>query len=83
MFYVYILLSKITSKLYIGSTEDLRQRVKDHNRGQVTSTKSSIPWTLIYYEVHRNKTLARKSELFYKTGQGRRQIKKKLGFDMS
>jgi len=79
MYYVYILKGLLNGKLYIGSTDNLKRRVIEHNRGKVASTKSALPWRLIYYEAHLNKTLARKAEIFYKTGQGRRQIKKKLG----
>jgi predicted GIY-YIG superfamily endonuclease len=34
--------------LYIGSTPDLRKRLKEHNDGRVRSTKSYIPLRLIY-----------------------------------
>jgi putative endonuclease len=79
MYYVYILKSKIEEKLYVGSTEDLKKRLEKHNNGNVRSTKVFRPWLLVYYEAHLNKILARKAEIFYKTGQGRRQVKKKLG----
>lgn len=81
MHYFYTLQSQTNNKLYKGITEDLKKRVKDHNSGRVKSTKSYRPWKLIYYEAHRNKTPARKAELFYKTKQGRRQLKKKLGLE--
>lgn len=81
MYYFYVLQSKTNDKLYKGSTEDLRKRLKEHNSGKVISTKSGRPWDLIYYEGHKNKLLSRKAELFYKTSQGRRQLKKKLGLE--
>jgi len=55
MFYVYALLSKINNDLYIGSTEDLKNRYKLHNLGKVKSTKAYKPWNLVYYEAYRNK----------------------------
>ncbi len=79
MFYTYVLQSIKNSRLYTGSTEDLKNRLKDHNNGRVISTKPHLPWRLVYYEAHLTKILARKAEIFYKTGQGRRQLKKKLG----
>ena len=79
MFYTYILKSKPVQRHYIGSTGDLKERLSEHNMGKVESTKPYRPWILAYYEAHLTKTLARKAELFYKTGQGRRQIKRKLG----
>ncbi len=62
-------------------TEDLKTRIKTHNEGRVQSTRYYRPWVIVYYEAHRNKTLARKAELFYKSSQGRRQVKKKLGLE--
>lgn len=81
MYYVYILKSIKYDKLYTGSTKDLKKRLVEHNLGKVQSTKPYLPWRLIYYEGHIIKSLAIKTELFYKTGQGRRQINKKLGLD--
>jgi len=62
MFYVYALLSKINNDLYIGSTEDLKNRYKLHNLGKVKSTKAYKPWNLVYYEAYRNKKDATKRE---------------------
>ncbi len=81
MFYTYILQSVERSRLYVGSTEDLKNRFKEHNAGKVRSTKSYCPWKLIYYEAHLTKLLARQAEIFYKTSQGRRQLNKKLGLE--
>jgi len=75
MYYVYILKSKKTAKLYKGSTEDLKNRLNEHNRGKVKSTKSGCPWGLVYYEAFENKKLARREELFLKTGKGRERVK--------
>ncbi len=75
MFYTYILRSKKTGKLYKGSTEDLRSRISRHNAGKVKSTKNGRPWELLHYQAFKNKTGARREELFLKTGQGRERIK--------
>ncbi len=48
--FVYILKSRVTEKLYIGSTADVEDRVKRHNQGRSRYTKSGIPWELMYYE---------------------------------
>lgn len=55
MFFVYILKSKKDNKLYFGYTKDLRKRLKEHNLGLVYSTKSRIPFSLIYYEAYASK----------------------------
>ncbi|QQS61537.1 MAG: GIY-YIG nuclease family protein [Candidatus Moraniibacteriota bacterium] len=62
MFYVYILKSKSQRYYYIGYTQDLRQRIKDHNQGKTRSLKSKIPIELVYYEAYNTKTQARKRE---------------------
>jgi len=74
MYYVYILKGK-NNKLYKGFTNDLRKRFLDHNSGKVKSTKNARPWKLVYYEAFRDKKLARKEEIFLKTGKGRERIK--------
>jgi len=71
MFYVYILRSKKTRKLYKGVTSDLKNRLERHNAGKVKATKSGRPWELLHYQVFKNKTDAYREELFLKTGKGR------------
>lgn len=50
MAFVYILRSLKDSKKYIGSTINLEQRLKQHNSGQVMSTKQRRPLKLIGYQ---------------------------------
>lgn len=62
MFYVYVIKSKKDGCFYIGSTNDLRRRAKEHNTGQVFATKSRRPFELVYYEAYRSEKDARKRE---------------------
>jgi putative endonuclease len=79
MFYVYILKSKKDNKSYIGSTNDLRSRMKLHNDGKVPSTKLRRPLTLIYYEAYLAEGDARRREQKLKNfGQGITNIYKRL-----
>jgi putative endonuclease len=78
MHYVYVLKSQIKERIYIGETADLKNRLERHNSGKVKSTKPYKPWKLIYYEAYLTKRLTKVTERFYKTSQGKRQIKKKL-----
>ena len=48
MFYVYVLQSQKTKRYYTGSTERLRERMNEHNAGECKSTRSGIPWNLLY-----------------------------------
>lgn len=52
MFYLYVLRSKKDKKLYIGMTMNLRKRFREHNDGEVKSTKHRRPFTLVYYEAY-------------------------------
>ncbi|MBP6060596.1 MAG: GIY-YIG nuclease family protein [Candidatus Pacebacteria bacterium] len=45
-FGVYILKSTKNNRYYVGSTDNIERRVKEHNLGRVTSTKLMIPWEL-------------------------------------
>lgn len=63
MFYLYIIKSKVKKYYYIGSTEDLRRRMVEHNQGKTRSIKHLIPFELIYYEAYGIKTLVRKREI--------------------
>jgi putative endonuclease len=62
MFYTYFLKSTKDSKLYIGSTKDLKKRIQDHNSGLVYSTKNRKPFKLIYYEAYASEKDARHRE---------------------
>lgn len=52
MFYFYILKSKLKNSLYLGSTDNLKRRFNEHNKGLCKSTKSKKPWRLVYYEAY-------------------------------
>lgn len=82
MYYVYILKSTKDNKHYIGSTNDLKRRFKEHQLGKVDSTKSRRPFLLEYYEAYSSKELAIRQELLYKTGQGRRILNRRLKLEL-
>jgi len=63
MWYFYVLQShKKQNWFYKGSTRDLVKRVKQHNNGEVFSTKFYRPLKLIYYEAYLNEKTARLRE---------------------
>ncbi|PIS40546.1 MAG: hypothetical protein COT26_02760 [Candidatus Kerfeldbacteria bacterium CG08_land_8_20_14_0_20_43_14] len=43
MFYVYLLQSQVDETYYIGHTQDLGQRIKRHNSGEVNATRKKYP----------------------------------------
>ncbi len=50
MFTVYILQSEKTFRYYTGTTHDIVNRLAEHNAGENKSTRSGIPWRLVYRE---------------------------------
>lgn len=78
MYYAYILLSSKSHLFYFGSTKDLKFRVKLHNGGEVRSTKSHIPWRLVWYGGFESEKEARDFELYLKTGSGKAFAYKRL-----
>ena len=62
MYYVYVLQSTKDSDKYIGSTNDLRKRLKLHNAGKVFSTRLRAPLELVYYEAYKSEKDARARE---------------------
>ena len=78
MWYVYVLKSKKDGKNYVGSTNDLKRRLKEHNNGEVESTKYRQPLELIYYEAGLDESKARKREKYFKTIWGKRYLKNRI-----
>ena len=61
-FYVYILKSSIDYALYTGQTNNLKNRLKKHNLGQIISTKNKIPYNLVYFEEYDSRAEAMQRE---------------------
>ena len=69
MFYVYILQLKDNS-YYHGYSNDLKQRLKTHQQGTVSSTKNFRPVKLVFYAAFSSQEKAIKFEKYLKTGSG-------------
>lgn len=74
-YYVYVLLSKKDHKFYIGYTNNIGKRLREHENGEVASTKWRLPVILIYYEMHLNQKDALRREDYFKTSAGKRALK--------
>jgi len=57
LYYIYIIRSEDKQRYYVGSTENVENRLLQHNAGKSTSTRAGIPWVLIH-----TKTFASRSE---------------------
>lgn len=78
MHYVYVLKSKKDNNLYIGCTQDIKERLKYHNSGKVKSTRHRTPFEILFYEAYDDKYQAFNVERHYKTAKGKRELKLKL-----
>lgn len=75
-YYIYILQSQLNNRYYIGSTNNIERRLKDHNSGKVFSTKPFIPWMLKYQEGFKSLAEARQREFQIKSWKKRLAIEK-------
>jgi putative endonuclease len=72
--FVYIIFSEKTDKYYVGSSHNPEIRLLLHNDGATRSTKSGIPWKLVYTEMLENKSMAIKREFEIKRKKSRKYI---------
>ncbi len=80
VYYVYILQSLKTEKLYIGHTDNLARRLEEHNTGRGGKyTQQNGPWTLLYSESHPDRSSAVKRERHLKSTQGSQEKNKLAG----
>lgn len=78
MWYIYILKSEVSKFKYVGSTNDVLRRLKEHNDGLCQSTKHYKPFRLEAYIAVRNKNIAIAFEKYLKTGSGAAFVNKRL-----
>jgi predicted GIY-YIG superfamily endonuclease len=78
MWYVYVLKSESDGKLYIGSTNDLKRRIYQHNSGDVESTRPRLPFQLQAYISVQFEDVARSLERYLKTGSGHALLHKRI-----
>jgi len=76
MFTVYILKSESANKSYVGMTDNLDRRFREHNSGRHLYTKRYLPWRLIHSEEFDAREDARKREKYFKSASGRRYMKR-------
>jgi putative endonuclease len=74
-YYVYILKSLHHNFIYVGFTENLKNRFNQHNRKEELSTKVYAPFELIHYEAYRNQKDAERREIYFKTTKGKTTLR--------
>jgi putative endonuclease len=80
MYYVYILQSLKTGKLYIGHTDNLTRRLEEHNTARGGKyTRQNSPWKLVYNESQPDRSSAAQREIYLKCTQGSQEKKRLAG----
>ena len=72
---VYAIVSQKDNRIYVGMSSDITRRLKEHNSGNVFSTKAFRPWELLYQEFVGDRTRARNREKYLKSGVGKEFLK--------
>jgi len=75
MFFVYAIRSIARNYIYVGLTENIERRLKQHNGGYERTTKPYAPFRLILSESFPSRPLARKREKELKSGVGKAYLK--------
>ena len=78
MYYVYVLRSLKDNLFYTGFTIHLDKRIDEHNSGLQVSTKSRMPFKLVYYEWCISKEDAINREKYLKSGRGKAYLKERI-----
>ena len=81
MIKVYVLQSELYGRYYVGLTNDLARRLKEHNQGKMKYTKAYRPWKVVYQEDCMDYEAARRREKYFKSGGGRRWLQKHLSIE--
>ncbi|MBU1018814.1 GIY-YIG nuclease family protein [Patescibacteria group bacterium] len=76
--YIYILQSEKDKRLYIGQTNNLEDRLKRHNTGQVKATRNRKPLKLIYHKKYKKRAEAMEMEKYLKRLKGGNEFKRLL-----
>ncbi len=74
-YYVYCLYSESRDRIYIGQTDNLQRRVKQHHEGKVVSTRPYLPYRLIYFEEVNDRASAFKREKELKVASRRKFLR--------
>lgn len=76
MYYVYVLQSLKDKHTYVGYSDNVERRIEEHNNGRSKATKHRRPFQLLFVEEFSTIAEAKKRELYWKSGAGRRELKK-------
>jgi len=75
MYIVYVIKSMMFSFTYVGFTDNLERRMKQHNAGKGRSTWPYAPFELIHTEIFGDRISARKREKYLKSTAGKNYLR--------
>ena len=78
MWYVYLIESTGEEWAYVGFSKRLKERLQEHNAGNVPSTKAYAPFELIAFVAVDSRKKARQLEKYFKSGSGIAWMNKRL-----
>ncbi len=74
VYYLYIIQSFIDDSYYIGTAQNLEERILRHDQGRSKYTKTKRPWKLVYCEEHPDRSSAMKREYAIKRRKSKQYI---------
>jgi putative endonuclease len=75
MYFVYVLSSEGRQYWYVGLTNNLERRIRQHQNGKERTTRSYRPFRLVHSESYITRQAARNREKYLKSGVGREWLK--------
>ena len=75
IYFVYVIKSVFKNYIYVGLTNNIDRRFNQHNLGKEKTTKPYKPFKLILVEEFNSRPLARKRDIYLKSGCGKEYIK--------
>ena len=75
---LYVIRSRATSKRYVGVTNDLKRRLKEHSSRRTKGGQILGGFDLVLVEEYEDYRAAREREKFLKSGKGRKWLDETL-----
>jgi len=75
MYFVYVIKSLSRNYIYVGLTNNLERRFRQHQDGTSKTTKPYRPFKLLFSEAFLTRLEAREREKYLKSGAGKEYIK--------
>lgn len=78
MITIYVLKSLTSEIYYTGMTQNLDNRLKEHNSGKSKFTSGHMPWVIVYSELQSDWANARIREKYLKSTAGKTWLRKNI-----